>query len=270
LPVSLVQAHPQYNGKLEGDSDGLAQQNDVGIVVLADPIPNAVVAPIVAASEIDNELTPLRQIHIVGYGQTNEWNPNSAGTLYKALTPYKRHIVWEMLAGEPGEPDTCNGDSGGPAYVQEQDGSIRLIGITSRMWAGSTNSCGDGGIYTLAGAYADWLQSLGGPLGGKPSADAGSGCDAGMGIDASLQSDTGAPDSPSFDAQLTADSPFEGHSDSDEDADAQSSMIFGPSASGGCSIGATAPGSWGKIALLGWIVLLRGALRVRRATRPSS
>ncbi len=44
--------------------------------------------------------------------------------------------------------DTCKGDSGGPLYMHAADGTLRLVGLTSRKrGGGSAPYCGDGGIY---------------------------------------------------------------------------------------------------------------------------
>ena len=45
--------------------------------------------------------------------------------------------------------DTCNGDSGGPAYIQESDGSYSVVGTT----LGGSSQCasGDEAIFTAMG-----------------------------------------------------------------------------------------------------------------------
>jgi secreted trypsin-like serine protease len=66
----------------------------------------------------------------------------------------------EFAAGAPFlDRDSCNGDSGGPAYVQV-DGEWHLAGATSRATASSLRPCGDGGIYTRIDAYEEWIRSV--------------------------------------------------------------------------------------------------------------
>jgi V8-like Glu-specific endopeptidase len=70
----------------------------------------------------------------------------------------------EIVAGAPSlDKDTCNGDSGGPLYVQSSDGSLYLAGTTSRATgAPGVRPCGDGGIYVrIDGSVVNWIQSLG-------------------------------------------------------------------------------------------------------------
>ena len=64
----------------------------------------------------------------------------------------------EIVAGGNGV-DSCNGDSGGPAYV-EVDGEVQLAGATSRATKNFTQPCGDGGIYTRVDRYVDWIRQV--------------------------------------------------------------------------------------------------------------
>jgi secreted trypsin-like serine protease len=66
----------------------------------------------------------------------------------------------ELIAGKPLlARDTCTGDSGGPLYIEGQDGWL-LAGATSRATRGAINNCGDGGVYVRVDQYQDWLQSI--------------------------------------------------------------------------------------------------------------
>lgn len=65
----------------------------------------------------------------------------------------------EMILGRHGEADTCNGDSGGPMFERD-NGSFRLIAVTSRPLAGAVHRCGDGGIYTRVDRAATWIDGV--------------------------------------------------------------------------------------------------------------
>lgn len=70
----------------------------------------------------------------------------------------------EMVAGAPSlNRDTCEGDSGGPLFVQTPDGSLYLGGITSRATGTpGLRPCGDGGIYVrIDGLVVDWIKKSG-------------------------------------------------------------------------------------------------------------
>lgn len=164
LSVASVTPHPDYDPWASTDSDGMGHQNDIGVVVLDEPIAGGVVSPILPSGSIPATLVQGADVHVVGYGVTS-LSTYASGILYKAVTPFMRHIQWEMLAGSPGNPDSCNGDSGGPAYMVS-GGNLYLVGVTSRAWAQSQQSCGDGGIYTLAPSYVAWIESVAGELDG--------------------------------------------------------------------------------------------------------
>jgi len=62
----------------------------------------------------------------------------------------------EFTAGGEGF-DSCNGDSGGPAYI-DAGGNRVLAGLTSRATEGFTTPCGDGGIYTRVDTQRDFIN----------------------------------------------------------------------------------------------------------------
>lgn len=64
----------------------------------------------------------------------------------------------EFVAGGGGF-DSCNGDSGGPSYV-DVGGQRRVAGLTSRASEGFTTPCGDGGIYTRVDTQAEFIAQV--------------------------------------------------------------------------------------------------------------
>lgn len=67
----------------------------------------------------------------------------------------------EFVAGNP-VMDSCNGDSGGPAYIEDpvNPGEWLAAGLTSRGTADSRNRCGDGGIYTRIDSHWEWIREV--------------------------------------------------------------------------------------------------------------
>lgn len=63
----------------------------------------------------------------------------------------------EFVAGGAGF-DSCNGDSGGPAYI-DVSGQRRLAGLTARGFESSATVCGEGGIYSRLDANLDFIRS---------------------------------------------------------------------------------------------------------------
>jgi secreted trypsin-like serine protease len=69
----------------------------------------------------------------------------------------------EFVAGNP-VMDSCNGDSGGPAYILN-NGKLLVAGLTSRgirEEPGDPTPCGDGGVYTRIDQHWDWIKQVAG------------------------------------------------------------------------------------------------------------
>jgi endonuclease G len=64
----------------------------------------------------------------------------------------------EFVAGGLGF-DSCNGDSGGPAYI-DAGGRRVLAGLTSRATETARNPCGEGGIYTRVDRNMDFVREV--------------------------------------------------------------------------------------------------------------
>jgi endonuclease G len=64
----------------------------------------------------------------------------------------------EFVAGGEGH-DSCNGDSGGPAYIRVGTRTV-VAGITSRATDVATSQCGDGGIYTHIDSQVDFIRHV--------------------------------------------------------------------------------------------------------------
>ena len=168
--AQLIQ-HPQYaQGPISFEPSGIGQDNDIGVIVLAEAINSQQTTPVLPAARLRDLVARQTQVVVSGYGVTDDNNPanDRAGTLHIGETPYLQRSEFEMLAGGNGLVDTCNGDSGGPAYVI-LDGQRFLVGVTSRAAHDSVGNCGDRGIYTLAPAYLGWIeQQTGVALDGPP------------------------------------------------------------------------------------------------------
>jgi hypothetical protein len=62
----------------------------------------------------------------------------------------------ELVLATPEGTDTCDGDSGGPAYFEAGAGWL-LVGVTSRPIRSARSRCGDGGVYTRLDVVSDWI-----------------------------------------------------------------------------------------------------------------
>jgi len=86
------------------------------------------------------------------YGSCFEIERDGDGQLRMTTAPISFIHDTEVRLNEK-KAGTCNGDSGGPAYILK-DGIYYLFGVTSR----GSELCNDVGVYTNALTYKDWID----------------------------------------------------------------------------------------------------------------
>ncbi|ROP35627.1 trypsin [Saccharothrix texasensis] len=154
IEVETALAHPSYRPP--------RPTGDIAVLVLARP---ASVTPRPIATP--EQVAAARFVRLAGYGNTDVHSSGGYGRRRVVDVPIAgddpRHgadAATEFVAGAPFlDRDSCNGDSGGPAYVQS-GGRWFLAGATSRATASSLRPCGDGGIYTRVASYEQWLWTV--------------------------------------------------------------------------------------------------------------
>ncbi len=124
--------------------------NDVAFCVLSEPVVDVPIVPILMGCETEM-LVPGAPITLVGYGVTDQ---NMFGIKHEVTTEVNGFEGPEISVGGNGT-SSCNGDSGGPAYIQLPDGSWRVFGVTSR---GTTGSCATASIYGLIHSHTQWIE----------------------------------------------------------------------------------------------------------------
>lgn len=153
--VAAAILHPGY------DRNTFA--NDVALLILSQPVPAVDPVPIADSADIDNAFF----LRLAGYGFTEFGRFGVQMTVDVAVASadcacaecprlYGCHIGREIVAGGNGV-DSCNGDSGGPAYIVKNN-TLYLAGSTSRATRNSVQQCGDGGIYVRADKHLDWIR----------------------------------------------------------------------------------------------------------------
>lgn len=158
IDVETALAHPDYRPP--------RPTGDIAVLVLSRP---ASVAPRPIATP--DQVAAAKFVRLAGYGNTDVHSTGGYGRRRMVDVPIAsddpRHgadAATEFVAGAPFlDRDSCNGDSGGPAYVQS-GGRWFLAGATSRATASSLRPCGDGGIYTRVASYEKWLWTVPGAL----------------------------------------------------------------------------------------------------------
>jgi secreted trypsin-like serine protease len=161
VAVRTAVAHPDYRPP--------DPTSDIAVLILAEAVQDVTPRPIAEVAAVDAAPT----VRLVGYGNTDVHSTGGYGRRRLVDVPvagedarYGADFTSEFVAGAPFlDRDSCNGDSGGPAYVAVGDG-WQLAGATSRATASAFRPCGDGGIYTRVAFYGDWIRSVPGGMWG--------------------------------------------------------------------------------------------------------
>lgn len=142
IGVVAIQAHPNY------DSQQIT--NDVGVVTLASDAP---VTPVKILASMDQSWVG-KALTFVGYGVTNGSTQTGVGTKRSVTIPISQ-VGATQFAYQTAGKNTCNGDSGGPAFASV-NGELFLAGTTSY---GDVN-CTQYGVDTRADAFASFLGAM--------------------------------------------------------------------------------------------------------------
>jgi endonuclease G len=155
--------HPQY--------PTTQPLHDISVMILRRA---ATVAPVRLATAA--ELAAAAKTTLVGFGNDDVLSTRGFGTKREVTVPIT-HVArpggpslddaeqefgfesdLEFVAGGSGF-DSCNGDSGGPAYI-DVGGARVVAGLTSRATDTARNPCGEGGIYTRVDVHVDFIKSV--------------------------------------------------------------------------------------------------------------
>lgn len=103
-----------------------------------------------------NYLRNKTPITLAGFGVNQSLTKQGLGVLRKTETTISSitYSQTEILSDQTQNRGSCNGDSGGPAFVNI-NGNYFFWGVAT---SGSNNQCNEYGIYTNALLYIKWLQ----------------------------------------------------------------------------------------------------------------
>lgn len=140
VPVAWAIEHPDYAKK------GLA---DIGLVLLARPV---TIRPVLLPEHDFAQHAPTGPLRLLGFGDTEPSDPHApVGVKFGrevALAGVENYFLHYGVGA-------CHGDSGGPTFAREADGTERLVGVISRGDA----DCVTGGYSTRVDLYRDWVAS---------------------------------------------------------------------------------------------------------------
>lgn len=146
--IKNVTLHPGYCPQCTG-SLGLADANDLSIVEFAEDLPAGFEPVEFAALE---QIQVGTNVHLAGYGIDENYRYDGAMKVSQVLIDLVGSS--EIMTNEL-KSGSCSGDSGGPAYVLENN-KLLLAGITSR----GDGPCRELGIYTIPAKHQTWINTV--------------------------------------------------------------------------------------------------------------
>ncbi len=154
--------------------------NDIGVVELSADAPIDFNFAKLAGTEDQVRLIPNVELVLAGFGVSDpivnevqiingkpsvlpiKGKPQTAGILRFVegvsvldATPDLKEILVDQKNGTRG---ACHGDSGGPAYLKNADGTLTLVGITSRG-TNTNGNCDQQNVFTNVIGHLDWIKS---------------------------------------------------------------------------------------------------------------
>lgn len=153
--VAAYQVNPKYVFNAVKKADTVPMY-DMALIKLNAPAPaSATPAALIRDASV---LQKGLAVDLVGFGLLNEQPVTEATQLMEVTVnvdnPNFSVTQWTYQT-ENGK-GSCSGDSGGPAYVIQPNGSYGLIGVTS--WG--DNGCTQMGAYTSVPTLAPWIDSV--------------------------------------------------------------------------------------------------------------
>ncbi len=152
-----------------------AAMHDVAYCRLAEPVTDVPIVPLMSACELEM-VEPSAEATIVGFGADYSHlvdgdlitegvgtKRTTTQTIDQVDTERWHYVLMFNLDGSA----SCNGDSGGPAFMQLPDGTWRVFGAGSSGYTPGAapppqpadNECWSGSVYAFAALFADWLET---------------------------------------------------------------------------------------------------------------
>ncbi|MCX6125988.1 MAG: trypsin-like serine protease [Proteobacteria bacterium] len=151
--VKAVLANVDFNESGTLSANPTESINDVGLVELMNDAPKGF-APAAMLPE-NGEVLPSEDLVLAGFGVTSSETNDGAGVLravstkVSAISSVRKEIDFGGLPGK----SSCDGDSGGPAFVM-QNNKLMLAGVSSR----GSSGCTETGIYTDLRYFTKWIS----------------------------------------------------------------------------------------------------------------
>jgi V8-like Glu-specific endopeptidase len=153
LPPSLPSIAARFSAsdgsdiaRMSGAVSQIDPEADIGLVELDAEAPSGI-EPIALADPMASGLEPGTLLQIAGFGAS------ATGLRQFAVTRLDELTNESFQVSADGRASACSGDSGGPALLRDQEGSVVVVGVLS----GGATSCAQNDRYTRLDAAAAWL-----------------------------------------------------------------------------------------------------------------
>jgi len=139
-----------------------ATWNDVALIKLSEDAPADFKLARLPSSSTDAALKPGVKVLQIGFGKA-EANRNATKDTSGILRSVSGIALIEKSADgrelhfNEATKGSCNGDSGGPAFIRDTDGKLTQVGLDSR--GNLEDTCLGVGIYTNVAVHVDWIKS---------------------------------------------------------------------------------------------------------------
>lgn len=165
--LDRIISHQKYNSE--------SHDNDIALLKLLEPAPEALAPAVVATPEIENARgLPGSKVTVIGWGATQQGGATTPRLMevdvtvqeralcqknYQAAVPGAQVTTNMFCAGEPaGGKDSCQGDSGGFLGAALDDGRFAELGVVS--WGVGCAQPGLFGVYTRVANYRQWVRTI--------------------------------------------------------------------------------------------------------------
>ncbi|UOE99988.1 S1 family peptidase [Bdellovibrio reynosensis] len=146
--------HGKYKTIYDDNGFPISALNDVALIKLAEFAPeSAQPAPIL---EEGLTLNDGQELLLAGFGLTYDLKPRVYATgMNYVRVPLAKTVDTILVTDQTSAKGACNGDSGGPAFLETSKGLI-VVGIT-RGAHGRANDCRHFGEYTFASKFKKFI-----------------------------------------------------------------------------------------------------------------
>ena len=142
IRVKSLIPHPNYSS--------YNTTHDIGLVILAS---DASVKPMQVLTTPMTSSWVGRSLYFVGYGVSNGYYGSGSGTKRAVWMKVSRVSSYTFTYNDSGR-NTCNGDSGGPAFYQDASGNYLVAGVTSY----GDQNCTQYGVDTRVDRYLSFVK----------------------------------------------------------------------------------------------------------------